>query len=301
MRRQPVSVVITDLDNTLYDWFEFWYASFDAMLDELIRLSGVTRDRLIAEAKDVHERHGTSEYAFLIEELPSLQRLHQGEDVAQVYAGAIEAYRRERRERLRLYPGVMETLEELRRRGCLIVAHTDSMGLYSAERIRHLGLDGVIGMLYSKVDHDLPANATSAELRMDAEERYRLRETQHRPTRRGEAKPNPELLLDIINDIGATPDEAVYVGDSLTKDILMAQRAGVADVFARYGPAHTWAPPERYELLRAVTHWTREEVEEERRLRESEITPTFVLEESFAELLALFEFTRHSGAPRVSL
>ncbi len=298
MRRQPVSVVITDLDNTLYDWFEFWYASFDAMLDELVRLSGVTRDQLIAEAKEVHERHGTSEYAFLIEELPSLQRLHPIEDLAQVYGSAIEAYRRQRRERLRLYPGVMEALEELRRRGCLIVGHTDSMGIYSAERIRHLGLDGVIDVLYSKADHDLPANTTSAELRMDAGERFRLEVTEHRAMREGEAKPDPALLLDIISDVGATPDDAVYVGDSLTKDILMAQRAGVTDVFARYGPAHTWAPPERYELLRAVTHWTREEVEEERRLRESEITPTYVLEKSFTELLDLFEFTKHGGTRR---
>ena len=31
-----VSTVVTDLDNTLYDWFEFWFASFGAMLRVLV-------------------------------------------------------------------------------------------------------------------------------------------------------------------------------------------------------------------------------------------------------------------------
>ena len=34
------SVVITDLDNTLFDWFEIWYQSFTALLDCLAKDSG---------------------------------------------------------------------------------------------------------------------------------------------------------------------------------------------------------------------------------------------------------------------
>ena len=39
--KQTVSVVIADLDNTLFDWFEIWYNSFNAMLTSLVDKSGI--------------------------------------------------------------------------------------------------------------------------------------------------------------------------------------------------------------------------------------------------------------------
>jgi phosphoglycolate phosphatase-like HAD superfamily hydrolase len=67
MHKRDISVVITDLDNTLYDWVEMWYQAFNAMLTKILKEvepKGVIRDRLIPEIRSVHQRHGTSEYAF---------------------------------------------------------------------------------------------------------------------------------------------------------------------------------------------------------------------------------------------
>lgn len=55
------------------------------------------------------------------------------------------------------------------------------------------------------------------------------------PHATGERKPKPGLLLEIIREAGACPEPAVYVGDSLMKDVAMAQAADVADVHAAYG------------------------------------------------------------------
>jgi hypothetical protein len=60
------AVLITDLDNTLFDWFQIWYQPFHAMLCELIKISGVPRNTLIEEIKTVHQEHGTSEYVYLV-------------------------------------------------------------------------------------------------------------------------------------------------------------------------------------------------------------------------------------------
>src|SRR3712207_673559 len=103
--KQRVSTVITDIDNTLFDWVEIWYRPFNAMYTRLVEDSGLPEDVLSAEIRAVHQLHGTSEYRFLIEELPSLQAKHPGEDLVQVYGGAIEAYRAAREEVVRLYPG----------------------------------------------------------------------------------------------------------------------------------------------------------------------------------------------------
>ena len=43
MKRQEVSVLITDLDDTLYSWFQVWFQSFNALLERLVDESGVPR------------------------------------------------------------------------------------------------------------------------------------------------------------------------------------------------------------------------------------------------------------------
>ena len=120
---QRVTVVILDLDNTLFDWVEIWCQSFRAMLDELVQHSGIEREILLSDFKAVFTRHATSEYAFAIEELPSLQAKHPGENLAQLYDPAIHAYRSARKSALQLFPDVEETLQKLKDAGCLLVGY----------------------------------------------------------------------------------------------------------------------------------------------------------------------------------
>lgn len=77
----------------------------------------------------------------------------------------------------------------------------------------------------------------------------------------------------------------MYIGDSLMKDIAMAQDAGVLDIHAAYGVAHERS---EYELLRRVTHWTDAEVEREKSIHRNVIA-TFSLSTSFGEVGRFFE------------
>jgi len=285
---KDVSVVVTDLDNTLFDWVQIWHEPFRAMLTKLVEMSKVPEDKLLAEIQKVYEAHGTSEYAFLIEELPSLKAASPGSDLAELYRPAIDCYCRAREGVLKLYPSVRETLEVLKDRGVLIVAYTESMAFYSRYRMRKLGLDRLVDYLYSPQDHDLPEGMSREQVRRYDAEKYELRRTLDRHTPQGQLKPNPKLLLDIIKGVGGVPEEAIYVGDSPMKDIAMAQTAGVTDVWARYGTAQR--RPE-YELLRRVTHWSKEDVEKEKKLSEPARPASYVLAGSFEELLPMFSFS----------
>lgn len=292
--KKRVSIVITDLDDTLWNWLEIWYRPFRAMLDRLVEDSGVSRDRLLRDFKEVHEAHGTSEYAFAINELSSLQEKHPGGDLASIYRPAIEAYRAERDKVLKLFPGVRGTLEAMRAKGALIVGYTDSMAFYTRYRLRKLGLDRVLDYLYSPADHELPEGKTCEDIRRYSRDHYELRRTIHRHTPPGKQKPSAEVLLDVIRDVGGHPSQAIYVGDKLVKDVAMAQGAGVTDVHAAYGEAHK---REEYELLRQVTHWTPAAVEEEKATTAEDVTPTHVLASSFVELLEVFEFVPFRQEP----
>ena len=287
------TTLITDLDNTLFDWVNLWHKCFTAMLSKIAEISGVDEKKLKQEIKAVHQRHGTSEYSFLIEELPSLRSKYRDNVLLDRFSEAIEAYRIERKAHLHLYPTVGETLLKIKGTGCTIIGYTESMAFYSNYRVRRLGLNGVIDQIFSPRDHDVPENLTLEQVRRYPSSHYQFKYTRHEHTPPGELKPNKRVLLSIIESMGAAPESCIYVGDSLMKDVAMARDAGVAEAWAKYGLAqHT----EAYTLLREVTHWTEKDVEREKHISERHVTPSIVLEQHFSEILDHFCFGHANGS-----
>jgi phosphoglycolate phosphatase len=275
----------TDVDNTLFDWQHIWYESFSAMSRAALEISGLDPAQFYAECSALHQAHGTSEYSFVLSQLPSFKSMY-GENVLSVMQPAVDAFREARRMNLTLYPGVIDALDTLKRDGVTIAAFTESKAFYTNYRFRKLELDGRIDFLYSPPDHQLPAEPDA--IRMYEPETYALKHTQHRLTPEGEVKPNPHILLSIIDQLGFTPDETVYVGDNKLKDVFMAQQANVCDVYAAYGSAQHRI--EQYDLLKKVTHWTPEMVERESAaIKAGAIVPTHTLEKSFAGIIEIME------------
>ena len=84
------------------------------------------------------------------------------------------------------------------------------------------------------------------------------------------------------------PGETVYVGDSLDRDVEMAQALGVIDVHAKYG--ETFRKP-GYDLLRQVTHWKPEAVTKEASTDTKEkAVASYTLDRGFFELTSMFDF-----------
>lgn len=280
MTERQHNTLITDFDNTLYDWFLVWNKSFSAMLFELEKISGIDREVLFPEIRAIHQKYHTSEYAFLIEEMPSLRKAYPNDDLISVFDDAIHAYRSARKSSLQLYPGVKDTLTELRSRGVLIVLYTESLAFYTNFRIRRLGLDDLIDFIYSPPDHALPSAASGSLNSEDS----RLQHAKHRFIPAGVIKPNPEVLLDIVHEIGRSPEETVYLGDSLMKDVAMAQDAGIVDILAEYGGVQHLT---EYELLQRVSHWSETDVQRERVTSKRDIRPNNAISQ-FGEILRFF-------------
>jgi FMN phosphatase YigB (HAD superfamily) len=292
MNRDRKRVLITDLDNTLFDWVDLWHACFTAMMDKVVEISGARFDDLKPEIRGVHQRHGTSEYSFLLEELPSLSRKFAGMNMVEVFQPAIDAYRVKRRQKLALYRTVAETLLKIKGAGAALIGYTESMAFYSNYRVRRLGLDGVFDLMFSPEDHDIPQSISREDIRKYPASHYEFRYTKQKHTPKGSLKPDATVLLEIIKHLGVDKSDCVYAGDSLTKDVAMAQDAGVADVYARYGRVqHTDA----YALLREVTHWSDTDVEREKKLGERDVQPSIVLESNFGQILTHFNFGDWNG------
>lgn len=280
-------LAVFDFDNTLFDWVHVWHSCFDAMMGEIEQVTGLSVHDLASEIRPVHQQHGTSEYAFLLENLPGLRPYLKGRPASEVFADAVRAFRQARKRELRLYPTVADTLLRIKGAGTRIAIYTESQSFYSFYRLKRLGLDGVVDRIYTPPDHDLPEHFLEKGGRHYGREYYHLRYAEHRHTPAGELKPNPDLLLQIAADFGVAKSQVVYVGDSRHKDVAMARDAGVDYAWASYGEAQD---TEAYELLKLVTHWTDDDVIREREIRAREVSANVELDSCLAQLLKHFEF-----------
>jgi phosphoglycolate phosphatase-like HAD superfamily hydrolase len=286
-----VKLLITDLDNTLYDWVTFFGRSFAAMIDGAKPILGTDADTLLDDLKIVHQRHRNSEQPFALLETAVARAKFPEASRAELLTRlrpAFDAFNEERRRTLVLYPKVRETLEAIRASGCAIAGHTEATVVNATWRLKTLQIDSLISRLYapeiSGDGHPDPKHPTYASYYQGA---VRLLGPNER-------KPAARVLLDICNDHGAKPDESLYVGDSLSRDIGMAKEAGVWAAWAKYGLGFD---PAMWNQVVRITHWTSEDVERTQRAAElyGHIVPKVVLNEGYYELLGHFAF----GAPHL--
>jgi phosphoglycolate phosphatase len=277
-----MKLLITDLDNTLYDWVTYFANSFQAMVRALANTLSVSEEKLLDEFKGVHQRYGNSEHPFAILELPSVRERFSDLSRAELLEALrvpLDIFNNVRDERLRLYPGVRETLEVLRKEHVLVVGHTEAIAVNAYSRLRKLGVVEYFHHLY----------ALEAQLEPHPDPN---REVARQPppglislVPSRERKPNPALLIDICKKEGIHLSEACYIGDSLTRDVSMAKGAGVTAVWARYGTQYN---RELWDILVRVTHWTDEDVKREAELRtlSKHVQPDYTIDR-FADLLKL--------------
>jgi FMN phosphatase YigB (HAD superfamily) len=283
---EAMRLLITDLDNTLYDWVNYFALSFRAMVNELSLLLSVDKETLKDEFKAVHQRHNSSEFPFAILELPSVRDHFGSASRSQLFKylrGPLDAFKQSRNKHLELYPSVFETLQYLRSLNVLVVGHTEAIAELAFHRLQILGILPFFTHLYA-LDGSLEPHPDSER---DAGA-LGLPPALVTFVPSDERKPNPRLLRDICSKEGVPISDTMYVGDSLTRDVSMAKSAGATAVWARYGTRYSsalWS-----EVVR-VTHWTDEHVTLEARLREQcrDIRPDHTID-SFSEIINLFGY-----------
>ena len=154
---EPFSILALDLHNTLYDEALEYGLSVDEAISywtELAGDKGVTLDRqtLYRELSLGHRKYGSDWDTGAWAEMPSLTALKlSADDFAKAVAQA-ESRRKEKSKSLAvpsLYPGILETLRELKSRRVRIFVVTEAAADAGMEMLDWLGLGGIVDGFYS--------------------------------------------------------------------------------------------------------------------------------------------------------
>lgn len=234
--KNAVKAVVTDLDNTLYAWVDYIVPCLEAMVASLVATTGLPRVRIVQSLKAVYARYESNEYPFAIQESELFGPYEADFDSfnALVVDPARRAFSAAREKYLRPYPGVRETLEQLRARKLRVIGLTDAPRNAAELRLRWLKLDGHFDALYTLPGYALPDHVDPEIRRREQAGHYRSRIPVVELPAAAE-KPSPDGLARVLADFRLRPDEVVYVGDNVNKDMPVAKACGVVGVWAEYG------------------------------------------------------------------
>lgn len=244
-----IKLFITDLDDTLYPWLEFFVPAFYDMAEEVSKIVGVPEDQLLEEYRLVHQQKKSVEYPRATLLLPSVQKKYGNLPIEEQLThldSAFHKFNSKRKKLLVLYPGVKNALDFLIKENVTIVGYTESSEENGFYRLKKLDIAHyfkeiyVSDSSYQKPDY-IPASPKTHVVHGK--------------------KPNPKLIQQICAQESASYSETLYMGDSLTKDILMAKQAGVYSVWVDIPVQNS----ELYSKLVKISHWTKEDFDQEKK------------------------------------
>ena len=236
--KKPVSMIVTDIDNTISDFFNNWGAAWDTGIGKLAESRGMKKDDLYDDIRNNAGGYARfHNFPDLLKETPSLslenmnrkERRRLEKSDAKICHEVAKQYH----EGNKMYEGVLATLRKAKTAGTKIVLYTDSPASGAIARMADMKypldlLDGLVcradctceqnevtgkyqfkkaplqvaGATYNKYRDELVAKLGD-KLVMNAGDVW---------------KPNTQVMENIMKTHGATPETTVMVGDNIKSD-----------------------------------------------------------------------------------
>ena len=229
------SLLITDLDNTLYDFVSYYEAGLSAIVTHLSEQFNLDADEVVCRLREVFKRRGTIEYSIAIQEIEEVQHLPDARRIEFVRK-VVTSFWTNATTKLKPYETVCDTLRHLYMHDVAIIAYTDAPIHEAMRRLHHLQCDqyisGIVAqrglrrgnkrsvlLLKELPGHIRPSRRSSLVWRTSPQEK----------------KPNLLIYERISSKLGFGPDEITVIGDSIARDLVPALQLGFTGVWARYG------------------------------------------------------------------
>ena len=142
------TILITDLDNTLYNWVDYYGPAFRAMVHLIAQATGVEEDIIYNDFRRVYHEFGSIEHTFSIQELDLVKAMSKDILEALIHTARV-AFGMIGRTKLKPYAGVLDTLSWAMNAGILVICSTNAPINLAEFHLRQLRLSrfffGLVG------------------------------------------------------------------------------------------------------------------------------------------------------------
>jgi putative hydrolase of the HAD superfamily len=194
IRDRKIDAVIFDMDNTLFDFVEAKLRACKAVVECLERTDDLALlEYFLKDRKEIENKNNIAQYLSDrdIYSKPSFEK-------------CCEVYTRTKLRNIVVYPGVLETLKEIKDNEMKLAVVTD-------------------------------ADLRNAQARLQKTELFQYFEVVVAYDMVDKLKPQPDSINFALDKLKVTPEVSVLVGDSLDRDITPAKSLGMLTVYASYG------------------------------------------------------------------
>ena len=234
--KKPVTLIVSDVDNTISDYFNNWGLSWDKGIEKLAASRGIEKDKLY---EDIRENAGGyarfHNFPDLLKETPSLslegkspeERARLEKSDAQICHEVAKQYHAGNT----MYEGVIATIRKAKAAGAQFVLYSDSpaSGLIARMADMQFPLDLVDGVVCradcttEEVDGKIQFKKAPMQVTGGCFSGYRDALVEKLGDKlvmnAGDVwKPNMKVMQDIMDRHGATADQTVMVGDNIKSD-----------------------------------------------------------------------------------
>ena len=208
MSRHPLKALFMDIDDTVYSITDFAHIARRNAINAMIR-AGLNIDpeegmlelsEVIREFGSNHDQH----FDKLLKRLP--RELYAGHSPLMLKVAGIVAYHDTKSREFAPFGDAIEVLRLLHGRGLRLGIITAGMEIKQAEKIYRLGLHELVDPRFIYITDSV-----------------------------GIAKQNPKLYLRACREIGARPEECIYIGDNPPVDVDVPSRIGMVTILSRRG------------------------------------------------------------------
>ncbi|MBR1945250.1 MAG: hypothetical protein IJ846_03050 [Alphaproteobacteria bacterium] len=234
--KKPVTLVVSDVDNTISDYFNNWGLAWDKGIEKLAESRGMDKDKLYEEIRENAGGYARfHNFPDLLKETPSLslkdkspeERARLEKSDAQICHEVAKQYHAGNT----MYEGTVATIRKMKAAGAQFVLYSDSpaSGLIARMADMQFPLDLVDGVVCradgttEKVDGKIQFKKAPMQVTGGCYSAYRDALVEKLGDKfvmnDGDVwKPNMKVMQDIMDRHGATAEQTVMVGDNIKSD-----------------------------------------------------------------------------------
>ena len=228
---------ITDLDNTLYNFIDFYAPCFRGMIHALSKPLKIEEEELIKQFKDVFQKHNSIEYGFAVQELECMKN-KTTDEISEYIKLAKGAFSRVRQKNLITYPNVKDTLIWLKKQDVIVVGATNAPKFHALRRLRQLRIEKYFDALVCWEGAELTYDEHSKRIidkDDNGEYKSKIDIQNIIVLPKEKLKPNIDGYKILLDKFNILPKNCYILGDSISKDVNPANQLNANGIWAKYG------------------------------------------------------------------